>query len=111
MKSRCPICEKGLMQKKQVEVEKYGLKIGRFEAEICNSCGEEIFESKEALRIEAKMKALGIWSPEHATLYKIGGNFAIAIRKKIAQMLGITKDSKISLVPQERARRIIVEIS
>ncbi|MEK6954454.1 MAG: hypothetical protein AABX01_05570 [Candidatus Micrarchaeota archaeon] len=111
MKKDCPMCPKGILHRKAVEVERYGVGIGRFAAEVCSSCGEEIFGSHEAAKIESRMKALGVWGAERASVYRLGNNFAIGIRKRIAQLLGLNKDSKVSLIPQAGAKRIIVEIN
>ena len=108
---KCPICEKGRTTRKRVPVDRLGIFVGEFGANVCGKCGKQIFDCKEAESIEAETKKLGLWGAEESKVYKLGGNLAISIRKKIVDLLGITKDSKVMLVPYARERRIIVEIS
>lgn len=107
----CPICEKGKISKKTVDVVRHGIFVGHFKAEVCNNCAEEIFDSKEAARIEMTMKELGLFGAEKAALYKIGGNIAISIKASIAKALGISKSSKPTIIAQVKEKRLIVELS
>ncbi|MEW5955092.1 MAG: YgiT-type zinc finger protein [Candidatus Micrarchaeota archaeon] len=106
---KCPVCEKGKLTVKEVDVVKHGIFVGHFKAEVCSACGEQIFSSPEATKIEAKMKELGLFGPEPSTVYKVGGNLAISIRKRVAQIVGATKDSKPIIIPQAKERRLIIE--
>jgi YgiT-type zinc finger domain-containing protein len=106
----CPICEKGKLKKETVDVVRHGIFVGHFKAEVCNTCGEQIFDSREAGRIESKMKELGLFGAEKAAVYKIGGNFAISLKASIAKALGITKNSKPIIIAQEKEKRLIVEL-
>ena len=108
----CPICEKGVLRKQKVDVEKYGEAIGMFTADVCSNCGEQIFDSHEARKIEGKTKELGLWGvPSQTRIYKVGGNFVISLKKKIAESLGITKPMDVRLIPQVKQKRIVVEVS
>ena len=108
---RCPICDKGSLKKKKVVVEKYGTVIGVFSADACSSCGEQIFDSKTAERIEDKIKKLGLWGlPVQSRIYKVGGNFVVSIKKKVAQALGINKPTEVLLIPQPKHKRFVVEV-
>ena len=105
----CPICEKGTLHKKIVDVVRHGMFIGHFKADVCSHCQEQIFDSKVAKKIEQKMQTLGIWNAEKATIYRIGGNFALALTAKVVKALGISKTSKPLVIPQTKERRFIVE--
>ncbi len=105
-----PICEKGKISKKTVDVIRHGIFVGHFKAEVCNSCGEEIFDSKEASGIEAKMKELGLFGAERASIYRIGGNFAISLKASVAKVLGVSKSSKPIIITQAKQKRLIVEL-
>ena len=106
---KCPICENGKMSKKTVDVSRHGIFVGHFTADVCSNCKEEIFDSAEAKMIEAKMKELGIFGSEKATLYKIGGNIAISLNAAVVKSLGITKASKPTMITQVNEKRLIVE--
>jgi len=106
----CPICEKGRMSKRTVDVVRHGLFVGHFKADMCGHCHEQIFDSKVASAIEAKMKELGLFGAEKASVYKVGGNFAIALKATIAKALGVTKASKPVIITQLKEKRLIVEM-
>lgn len=111
MKMVCPICEKGKITKKVIDVTRHGMFIGHFKAEVCSNCNEQIFDSKEAAKIETRMKELGLFGAEHASIYKIGGNLAISIKASIAKAIGISKSSKPLIITQAKEKRLIVELS
>ena len=108
---KCPVCEKGALRKQKVAVDKYGSLVGTFTAEVCPSCGEHIFDSKEAGMIEKRIKQLGLWGlPVESRIYKVGGNFVVSIKKKVAQEMGITHPIDVTLIPQAKHKRFVVEI-
>lgn len=108
---KCPICEKGVLKKQKVSVDKFGVFVGNFEAEVCTACGEQIFDSKESAKIEARIKQLGLWgAPVQSRIYKVGGNFVVSIKKKVAEALGIKRPLEVTLIPQAKNRRFVVEI-
>ena len=108
---KCPMCGKGKMSKEEVPVERLGVYLGSFPAWVCNKCGENIMDSKEVGEVENRIKELGLWGSEPASVYEIGGNVAISLRKKVASLMGITKKSSISVIPFVKKRRLIIEIT
>ena len=44
---KCPICDKGTLKKQTVDIRGK-----QFKAEACNACGEQIFDSRQAAKIE-----------------------------------------------------------
>ena len=108
----CPICESGTLRKRKVAVEKYGVNVGEFEAEVCTKCGEQIFSQKEAARIESKIKSLDLWgNPVNSRIYKVGGNFVVSIKKTVADAMGIDKPVEVRLIPQTKKHQFIVELA
>ena len=108
---KCPTCEKGNLKKQTIEVVKHGLFVGRFKAEVCNVCEEQIFDAGEATKIEKKFKELGLWGVQTSTIYQVGGNLAIGIKKVLADSLGLTKGKTVRVIPQISQKRFIVEVS
>lgn len=78
-------------------------------ADVCSRCREQIFDAGTAKKIEHQMKEMGLWTNEKATIYKIGGNFALSLASKLARSMGISKNSRPTIVPQLKERRFIVE--
>ena len=107
---KCPICGKGKMHKMDVPVERLGVFVGIYRARVCDKCGEEVMDSPEVAQVESKIKELGLWGSEPASVYQIGGNVAISVRRKVAKLLNITKKSHVSVIPYVQQRRLIIEI-
>jgi YgiT-type zinc finger domain-containing protein len=107
---KCPICEKGTLKNKIVDVVRHGIFIGHFKADVCSHCGEQIFDSRVVSSIHAKMVDLGMFGSEKATVYKVGGSFAIALKSSLSKALGITKSSKPTVYAQLKEKRLIVEL-
>lgn len=109
---KCSFCEKGELKKQKVSVDKFGSHVGFFNAEVCNACGEQVFDSAEACRIEKKIQELGMWGvPVPSRIYKVGGNFVVSIRKTVAVALGINKPANVRIIPQAGQKRFTVELA
>ena len=37
---KCPICGKGILKKKKIKEEMFGVHLGEFPADVCDECGE-----------------------------------------------------------------------
>ncbi|MFH1107495.1 MAG: hypothetical protein V1787_06415 [Candidatus Micrarchaeota archaeon] len=109
---KCPVCGKGILKRQKVGVDKFGVPVGRFWAEACSECGEQIFSPGEAAKIEARIRRLGLWgAPVPSRIYKVGGNFVVSIKKKVAEALGIDGPVEVTLIPQAKNKRFVVEIA
>ncbi len=108
---KCPMCEKGSMTKKIVDGVRHGLFLGHFKAWVCSKCGEEIFDESEGSKIEKRIKEMGLWGRQESTVYKVGGNLALGIKKSLADSLNLTKGTVARVFPQISEKRLIVEFS
>lgn len=111
MVMKCPMCNKGKMTVKTVDGLRHGIFLGHFKAHVCNLCKEEIYDASEAGKIEKRIKELGLWGRQESTVYKVGGNLALGIKKALANALKLSKGETARVFPQIRERRIIVEFS
>src|SRR3989338_1117470 len=85
---KCPICEKGVLNKGKIKEYMFGFYLGEFPAEICTKCGESFVDSNVMKEIEGIAKKEGIWGLGVTTkLTKTGNSLAIRIPKKIAEYL------------------------
>lgn len=107
---KCPMCEKGSMAKKTVDGVRHGLFLGHFKAWVCSSCSEQIYDESEGRKIEKRIKEMGLWGKQEATVYQVGGNLALGIKKSLAQMLGLSKGTEVRIFPQVSEKRFIVEV-
>ena len=51
---KCPICEKGSLHEGIIEEEMFGIKLGKFKAEICDKCNESFIDDEVMGQIEKK---------------------------------------------------------
>ncbi len=63
-KEKCYICEKGNLEQKKVEFSLHGEILGKFSAEVCNSCGEKFFDETSSDLIDKVAKEKGLWAFE-----------------------------------------------
>ena len=55
-KIECINCEKATPVKRKVEYTQLGVSLGKFDALVCSSCGETLFEGSVSEQIEKKAK-------------------------------------------------------
>ena len=109
--SKCPICEKGNLKEGIIEEEMFGIKLGKFKAEICDKCNESFIDEKAMEQIEKKAKELGIWGlAEKLKIVKTGNSLAIRIPAKIAHFLKLNEGSEIVMYPEGRSK-VVFEIA
>ncbi len=104
------ICEEcgGKIVKRIVDYVFLGEDLGKFPAEICTKCGEEVFEESVTEKIAAITKQRGLWGlSERAKINQIGGSVGITINKKIADFLSLRKGEEIIMYPENKKRLII----
>ncbi len=51
----------GEVTNKKVNFDLYGINLGKFEAEICKKCGEELFSEEVSKEIDKSAKKRGLW--------------------------------------------------
>jgi YgiT-type zinc finger domain-containing protein len=97
---KCPICEKGNLEKKKTEEYMNGVYLGKFDAEVCNKCNESFTDSKTTKLIEESAKKKNVWGLGTKTkLIKSGNSLAIRIPKKIIDFLELKEGSKSLYAP------------
>lgn len=105
----CPICEKGKLEKKKVDYIFLGKPIGKFEAEVCNKCNEEIFGEVTSKQISSKIKELGLWGLGARTkVSKTGNSLTITVTKKIADFLKLKKGEEVTIYPEDEKKLVVL---
>lgn len=108
---KCPVCEKGSLKKGEVEEEMFGVKLGRFPAEVCTSCGESFVDDAAVQKIEARAKELGIWGlAKKVKVVRSGNSLAVRIPAELAKFLSIAKDREVLLYPEGK-RKLVFEVT
>lgn len=107
--TKCPVCGKGLLKKGMVAEEMFGTKLGRYEAEICNKCGESFIDERAMKKLEAKAKEMGVWGLAKKTKVIMSGNsLAVRIPSDIAKFAHLTKGIELVLHPEGK-KKIVIE--
>jgi hypothetical protein len=88
----------------------YGVSLGKFDAEVCNSCNEKFFGEKASDEIDKIAKQKGLWGLEaETTIGKAGDSLIVRINKQLATFFKLKKGGKIRIRPEDE-RHIIIEI-
>ena len=106
------ICEEcnGKIEKKQVEYILLGKNLGKFNAEVCSKCGEEVFNEDVSDKIEKKAKELGLWGLQaKVKVNQVGNSIAVTVTKPISKFLNLKKGNDVLIYPEDK-NRLIVEI-
>jgi len=107
---KCPVCEKGILARKQVPYTVYGVLLGTFPAEVCTACNEQWFDEKTAGKIERIEKQKGLFGVSKQSKVGYSGNSLIVrIPQSIAKLMHIKKEMPISIYPEGK-NKIMIEI-
>jgi hypothetical protein len=108
-RTKCEECG-GRIVKKNVDYEFYGIKIGKFPAEVCSKCGEICFEEDVSRQITMKTKEMGLWGLEVRTKIGLAGStLDIRLTKRIINFMKLKKGEEVIIYPEDK-HKLIVEI-
>src|SRR3989338_4540952 len=99
---RCPVCQKGKMEKKKGIMEQDGIE---FEAYTCLECGEEIMDMKQLKVLAGKYRRLR--NAKDITFAKWGNSIAVRIPSEIADEYNISAGKHGTLTKDKEGIRII----
>jgi len=93
----------GRIEKKLVDFSMYGISLGKFEAEVCTKCGEELFSEEVSRKIDEVAKKKGLWGLEaHTKVGQAGDSLIIRVNKKLADFYGLKKGEEVTLMPRDK---------
>lgn len=108
---KCPICEGGELKRKLIDEKMFGIPLGRFPADVCDSCGESFVSEETMEKIEAKAKELGIWGlAEKLKVSKSGNSIVVRIPAKLAKFLELNAGKEVLLYPEGK-KKLVFEIT
>lgn len=100
----CDECKGNLVRKKE-DYLLLGTNLGKYEAKVCTSCGETLFDGKEFAAIEAAAKAKGIWGLARKTrVGTSGSSLDVKLPKPIAEFLNVKKGQEVLIAPVDKKR-------
>ncbi len=84
------VCDEcgGKLEKKAVVYTFLGENLGKFPAEVCTKCGEQVFEEDVTRKIAAVTKQKGLWGlNERAKINQVGGSMVLRLTKRLQNFL------------------------
>ncbi len=106
----CPVCGKGKLRRGKAREEMFGVDLGEYPAEICDSCGESFVDQDAMRKIEARAKEMGLWGlAKKVSIAKSGNSLVVRIPAELARFLQL-KGGEDALVRPEGREKIVVEL-
>ena len=104
------ICEcGGKLIKKKVDFSMYGISLGKFEAEVCNKCKEELFSEEVSNQIDEAAKKNGLWGLEaHTKIGKAGDSLIIRVNKKLVDFYGLKQGEEVTIIPKDKGELCVL---
>ncbi len=97
---KCIHC-KAQVKEKKVRVIELGVDIGKFDAFVCDNCGEEYYSSEVVRQIQKKEKEAGIWGLSSTTKIGESGNaLMIRLTKRLAEFMKLKKGQEVEIEPK-----------
>lgn len=107
---KCDEC-RGKVIVKKVDYELLGVNIGKFLAEVCTNCGEQLFSEEESNKITIAAKTKGLWGLcARTSIGKVGNSFDVKIARQIVDFMELTKGKEVIVHPESK-KRLIIEVS
>lgn len=107
IREKCDECGGKLVEKK-VDFSMFGVGLGRFPAEVCAKCGEEVFTEETSATIDEIAKERGLFGlAARTTVGKSGDSLDIRINKKIAEFANLQKGQTVIVHPEGKNRIVI----
>ena len=107
IRDKCDECG-GRLVGKNIDFSMFGVLLGRFPAEVCAKCGEEVFTEEVSEKIDAVAKEKGLFGlAAMTTVGKSGDSLDIRISKKIAEFANLQKGQTVSVHPEGKNRIVI----
>lgn len=104
---KCPICEKGTLEKKKIKEYMFGEFLGEFPAEVCIKCGESFTDTATTAKIEERAKEKNLWGlGANTKITKTGNSLAVRIPKRLVDYLQL-KDGAEAYIHPEKNKLII----
>ena len=106
---KCVMCG-GRTERKKIDLAELGKEVGRFEAEVCQKCGEKYYSEETMRKIQEREKELGIFGLEAETeVTQYGNSLAVRIKKTLSDFVGLKKGKKVHVYAVD-ANKLAVEV-
>ena len=107
IRDKCDECG-GKLVEKNVDFSMFGVSLGKFPAEVCAKCGDEVFTEDVSARIDKIAQEKGLFGlAAKTTVGKSGDSLDIRINRKIADFVKLQKGQTVSVHPEGKNRIVI----
>ena len=107
IREKCDECS-GKLVEKSVDFKMFGVSIGKFPAEVCTKCGEEVFTEEVSEKIDAAAKGKDLFGlAAKTTVGKSGDSLDIRISKKVAEFVNLQKGQTVLVAPEGKNKIVI----
>ncbi len=107
IRDKCDECS-GKLVEKNVDFSMFGVSLGKFPAEVCSKCGEEVFTEEASVKIDEAAKEKGLYGlAATTTVGKSGDSLDIRISKKVAAFVNLQKGQTVIVHPEGKNRIVI----
>ena len=107
IRDKCDECG-GKLAEKSVDFSMFGVGLGKFPAEVCTKCGDEVFTEEVSEQIDKVAKEKGLFGlAAKTTVGKSGDSLDIRINKKIAEFANLQKGQTVLVHPEGKNRIVI----
>ena len=109
-KTERKICEEcgGKIIRKKVDHLYLGEFIGKFPAEVCQKCGETIFDEGVSRKMTEIVKSKGLWGLGARTkIGQVGTSLDVKINKRISEFMNLKKGKEVEVYPESRDKLVI----
>ena len=107
IREKCDECGGKLVEKK-ADFSMFGVSLGKFQAEVCSKCGEEVFTEETSAKIDEIAKEKGLFGlAARTTVGKSGDSLDIRINRKIAEFANLQKGQTVMVHPEGKNRIVI----
>lgn len=105
----CPVCEKGKLMRKKIDYSYQEWYFGKYDADVCNKCGETFFTEKASDAIEQRAKEIGVWGIERKTrIARSGNSLIVRVPKQIAEFLQINEGDDAIIRPEGKKKLVVI---
>ena len=101
----CDECRRGKMIKKKTDYILLGQNLGKYDALVCNACGEMVFTAETFQEVETKARERGLWGLAAKTRIGTSGNaLDVKLPKSIIEFMHLQKGQEVLIEPLDKQR-------
>lgn len=86
----------------------FGVELGTFSAQVCDSCREVFFTPASANKIQARAKEIGLWGlASKVKVSRSGNSLVVRIPSPLARYLQLRSGQEVLVAPEKKHRLVL----